>query len=276
MLNNNQIRYMRSEAARVGYFGLPIQPVLDHAKGAIQNSYIELKEKIEKKIRSFQSVKESINSNIEVVGNRIKESKIDTMEIICASIIIFVISAVLILWKDLILAPISVEYIVPFGFLIAGATMSGVYAVVQNKQGRSNNDYIEYGIVGFVIITTFIFSLRSSEHIFILKSLVIAGFVGLITFITNRVFLSTLKGSMRALVYMKDIIIYNFFNLVLLFLKSGLNKYYSTLKNTHRKMIQELNENKSMLLIDFMLGKQAKQKNIKIGSDKKEKELYHA
>ena len=81
---------------------------------------------------------------------------------------------------------------------------------------------------------------------------------------------------MRALVYMKDIIIYNFFNLVLLFLKSGLNKYYSTLKNTHRKMIQELNENKSMLLIDFMLGKQAKQKNIKIGSDKKEKELYHA
>ena len=43
MLNNNKIKHLRSEAARVGYFDLPMAPVMHHAKSAIKKSYIDAK-----------------------------------------------------------------------------------------------------------------------------------------------------------------------------------------------------------------------------------------
>ena len=66
MIDKNKIKQIRSEAARVGYFNLPMAPVMHHAKGAIKKSYIVLKERIEKKIRSFQSLKESFESNFQI------------------------------------------------------------------------------------------------------------------------------------------------------------------------------------------------------------------
>ena len=57
-------------------------------------------------------------------------------------------------------------------------------------------------------------------------------------------------------------------------IKAGLNKYYSKMKNTHRKMLQEISEIESLLIIDFLLGKEANQ-NTQVTSEKKpEKELY--
>ena len=127
MLNNNKIKHLRSEAARVGYFDLPMAPVMHHAKSAIKKSYIDAKERTERKIRSYKSLKESFTISMNDAKKRMQEYKIDTVEIICTSILVFVIATILFLWKDLILAPISAEYVVPIGFLIAGATMGGVF-----------------------------------------------------------------------------------------------------------------------------------------------------
>ena len=276
MLNKNKIRHMRSEAARVGYFNLPMAPVMHHAKGAIKKSYIGIKENTEKKIRSFQSLKESFKTNIENARIRILERSIDTVEIICTTILVFVIGVVMLLWKDLILAPISAEYIVPIGFLVAGATMGGVYTVVQKKQEKVVNKFVIYGIVAFVVVITFLFSLHSSEQIHLFKSAVIAGFVGLLAYITNSVLLPTFKGSLKALVYVKDVILFSISHVGLVLIKAGLNKYYSKMKNTHRKMLQEIIEIESLLIIDFLLGKEANQ-NTQVTSEKKpEKELYYA
>ena len=162
MIEINKIKHMRSEAARAGYFDLPMAPLAHHAKGTIKKSYIVLKEKTEKKIRSLRSLKDSFKSVIENSNQQIQERKLDTIDVMCGSILLFVIGTILILWKDLIMAPISVAYFVRIGFMIAGATMGGIYSVVQTKQGKPVSIYVEYGIVGFVTITTFLFSLQSS------------------------------------------------------------------------------------------------------------------
>ncbi len=276
MIDKNKIKQIRSEAARVGYFNLPMAPVMDHAKGAIKKSYIGLKESTEKKIRSFQSVKESFKSNIANSKTRMTECEIDTVEIICTSVLVFVISAVLLLWKDLVLAPISLEYTVPIGFLVAGATMGGIYTVVQKKQDKKVNSFVIYGIVAFVIVITFLFSLHSLEVIHLLKSAVIAGFVGLIVFITNNVLLPTCRGTLKALVYVKDILFLSFSHIGLVIAKLGLSKSFSKMKSTNRKMTQEINEIESLLIIDFMLGKESNVKNNELKQDKSEEEAYYA
>ena len=276
MVEKNKIKHMRSEAARVGFFDLPIKPVMDHSKRVVQRAYIGIKERRDKGIRSLQSLKGSFGASIEISKKRIQESKIDTIEVISTCIIVFVIGTILMLWKDLILAPISSEYMVPLGFLIAGATMGGIYTVVQRKQGKQVNSYVEYGIVASVVITTFIFSLHSSDQIFIFKSAVIAGFVGLITFITNRVALPTFKGGIKVFVYIKDIIQLISSHIGLAIIKARLNRSYSNMKNAHRKMLQEISEVESLLMIDFMLGKEASQKFIGKDNNEKEKELYYA
>ena len=276
MIEKNKIKHMRSEAARAGYFDLPMAPLAHHAKGTIKKSYIVLKEKTEKKIRSLRSLKDSFKSVIENSNQQIQERKLDIIDVMCASILLFVIGTILILWKDLIMAPISVEYLVPIGFMIAGATIGGIYSVVQTKQGKPVSIYVEYGIVGFVTITTFLFSLQSSEQIFLIKSAVVAGFVGLIVFITNKVVLPTFKNSIQVFGYVKDIILLSLSKMSLVIVKAVINKHYSTIKNTHRKMIQEINEVESLLIVDFMLGKEAKQNTNASGEIESNKELHYA
>ncbi len=276
MLNNNKIKHLRSEAARVGYFDLPMAPVMHHAKSAIKKSYIDAKERTERKIRSYKSLKESFTISMNDAKERMQEYTIDTVEVICTSILVFVIATILFLWKDLILAPISAEYVVPIGFLIAGATMGGVYTIVRKKQEKEVNQFVIYGIVVFVAVITFLFSLHSSDHIHILKSAVIAGFVGLIVFITNMVLLPTCKGTSKAFVYTKDLFLSASSHLSLIFVKQALNRCFSKLKNLHGKMIQESNEIESLLIIDFMLGKEANT-NIQENHEKQtEKERYYA
>jgi len=276
MLNNNKIKHLRSEAARVGYFDLPMAPVKHHAKSAIKKSYIDAKERTERKIRSYKSLKESFTISMNDAKERMQEYTIDTVEVMCTSILVFVIATILFLWKDLILAPISAEYVVPIGFLIAGATMGGVYTIVRKKQEKEVNQFVIYGIVVFVAVITFLFSLHSSDQIHILKSAVIAGFVGLIVFITNMVLLPTCKGTSKAFVYTKDLFLSASSHLSLIFVKQALNRCFSKLKNLHGKMIQESNEIESLLIIDFMLGKEANT-NIQENHEKQtEKERYYA
>ena len=276
MLNNNKIKHLRSEAARVGYFDLPMAPVMHHAKSAIKKSYIDAKERTERKIRSYKSLKESFTISMNDAKKRMQEYKIDTVEIICTSILVFVIATILFLWKDLILAPISAEYIVPIGFLIAGATMGGIYTIVRKKQEKEVNQFVIYSIVVFVAVITFLFSLHSSDQIHILKSTVIAGFVGLIVFITNMVLLQTCKGTSKAIVYTKDLFLSASSHLSLIFVKQALNRCFSKLKNMHGKMIQERNEIESLLIIDFMLGKEANTNIQENHEEQTEKERYYA
>ena len=276
MLNNNKIKHLRSEAARVGYFDLPMAPVMHHAKSAIKKSYIDTKERTERKIRSYKSLKESFTNSMNDAKKRMQEYTIDTVEIICTSILVFVIATILFLWKDLILAPISAEYIVPIGFLIAGATMGGIYTIVRKKQEKEVNQFVIYGIVVFVVVITFLFSLHSSDQIHILKSAVIAGFIGLIVFITNMVLLPTCKGTMKAFVYSKDIFLYASSHLSLIFVKQALNRSFSKLKNMHGKMIQESNGIESLLIIDCMLGKEANTNIQENHEEQTEKERYYA
>ena len=276
MLNNNKIKHLRSEAARVGYFDLPMAPVMHHAKSAIKKSYIDAKERTERKIRSYKSLKESFTISMNDAKKRMQEYKIDTVEIICTSILVFVIATILFLWKDLILAPISAEYIVPIGFLIAGATMGGIYTIVRKKQEKEVNQFVIYSIVVFVAVITFLFSLHSSDQIHILKSTVIAGFVGLIVFITNMVLLPTCKGTSKAIVYTKDLFLSASSHLSLIFVKQALNRSFSKLKNMHGKMIQETNEIESLLIIDFMLGKEANTNIQENHEEQTEKERYYA
>ena len=62
----------------------------------------------------------------------------------------------------------------------------------------------------------------------------------------------------------------------LVIVKAVINKHYSTIKNTHRKMIQEINEVESLLIVDFMLGKEAKQNTNASGEIESNKELHYA
>ena len=276
MLNKEKIKHLRSEAARVGYFDLPMAPVMHHAKGAIKRSYIDGKENTETKIRSYQSLKESFTTGLDDAKERLQEHTIDTVEIICTSILVFAIASMLLLWKDLILAPSSAEYIVPIGFLIAGATLGGIYTVVRKKQDKEAKKPVIVGIVGFVIVITFLFSLHSAEYIHILKSAVISGFVGLIVFITNMALLPSCKGTLKAFVYTKDLFLSASSHLGLIYVKQALNRSFSKLKNMHRKMLQEVNEIESLLIIDFMLGKEANTNKQKENKEQNEKERYYA
>ena len=276
MLNKEKIKHLRSEAARVGYFDLPMAPVMHHAKGAIKRSYIDGKESTERMIKSYQSLKESFTTSLNDAKKRLQEHTIDTVEIICTLILVFAIASMLLLWKDLILAPISAEYIVPIGLLIAGATLGGIYTVVRKKQDKEAKKAVIVGIVGFVVVITFLFSLHSADHIHILKSAVIAGFVGLIVFITNTVLLPTCKGTLKAFVYTKDLFLSATSHLSLIFVKQASNRSFSKLKNMHRKMLQEVNEIESLLIIDFMLGKEANTNKQKENKEQNEKERYYA
>ena len=102
MLNNNKIKHLRSEAARVGYFDLPMAPVMHHAKSAIKKTYIDAKERTERKIRSYKSLKESFAISMNDAKERMQEYTIDTVEVMCTSILVFVIATILFLWKDLL------------------------------------------------------------------------------------------------------------------------------------------------------------------------------
>ena len=276
MLNDNKITNLRSEAARAGYFDLPMSPVMHHAKGAIKKSYIDEKETTEKKIKTYKSLIESFSQRLTETKERLKSFTIDTVEIICTTILVLSITSLLLLWKEQLLIPISNESLIPIGFLIAGATLGGIYTVVRKKQNKDIKKTVMMGIVGFVVIITFLFSLQSSDPIHILKSAVIAGFVGLIVYITNHVLLPTCKGTFKSIIYAKDIILSIGNNISIIIVKQALNRMFSKFKNLHRKMSQEINEIESLLIIEFMLGQKANKNKKEIEEEEIEKEKYYA
>ncbi|SVD88204.1 uncharacterized protein METZ01_LOCUS441058, partial [marine metagenome] len=254
MLSKQKINHFRSEAARAGYFNLHIAPLIYRLKSAVKKSYIDEKESTEKKIKTYQSLKESFTESLTQTKKRFQQHSIDTVEIICTAILVLAITSLLLLWKDLILVPISSQYFVPIGFLIAGSTVGGIYTVVRKKMNKETKKFVIVGIVGFVVIITFLFSLQSVEQIHILKSAVISGFAGLIVYITNQVLLPTCKGTFKAILFMKDVLLSLVKNIGIICVKQALNRSLSKIKNMHRKKTQEINEIESLLIIEFMLG----------------------
>ena len=178
------------------------------------------------------------------------------------------------LWKNLMLIPITDDYMVPFGLIIAGSSLGGIYTFIQKKQKQEANKAVINMIVGCVIMVTFIFTLQSVEKIYIWKSGAVACLVGIIVYVTNTALLPACKGTLKTFAYAKNALMAFVLTTGLIYVKQGLNRSIAKLKIIKSEITQQINSVESALIIEFMLAQRAG--GFKSDDDKEEKELFYA
>ena len=271
MITKEKINELRSEAARVGYHNLNLAPVMHHAKSAVQKAYIDQKKTLSMRIKRYLSVRDSISKHTSKLKQQMKNTIIDSGDMLSTVIMAAVTVSLVYLWKNLMMIPITDEYLVPFGLIIAGTSLGGIYTFIQKRQKKEVSKEVISVIVGCVILITFLFTLQSGDKIYAWKSGAVAIFTGVIVYVINKSLIPACKGTVKTIFYALKGCAVMFISLGNIYVNQGANRTISKLKTIKGEIVQQIEKIESMLILDFMLAQRASGIEPSLIEDKKEK-----
>jgi len=257
MITKEKINELRSEAARVGYHNLNLAPVMHHAKSAVQKAYIDQKKTLSMRIKRYLSVRDSIAKHTLKLNQQMKNTIIDSGDMLSTVIMAAVTVSLVYLWKNLMMIPITDEYMVPFGLIIAGTSLGGIYTFIQKRQKKEVSKEVISVIVACVILITFLFTVQSGDKIFAWKSGAVALFTGVIVYVINKSLLPACKGTVKTIFYALKVCAVMILALANIYVNQGANRSISKLKTIKGEIVQQIEKIESMLILDFMLAQHA-------------------
>ena len=196
-----QINILRSEASRLGYYGLAIE---DFIKKSINEIVLWQKDEVDtinKKMNACYKDHKSFNNRRKSLLKKIGSMQVKWHDVFSMGAALFSLSGLAFLWQNLIWGDLAYQQWIVFGLVIACATMGSLI----NEYAKEITDDDKYTlIISLKILAvglTFVFSLDTLESAMLVRAFILSCLSGIIVHGINIIFIPLVKSLVRMIRY---------------------------------------------------------------------------
>jgi hypothetical protein len=193
-MNTINLDEFRSESSRLGYFNLPLDPLISSVKEHVIITYKSRVSQLKIRLSNLTCYIKGLEESEKSYKEKIKDNPLHAENIIGFFVIVSILLAVINLWQNLIFGDIQHQSGIALGFVIACCTLGALYINYHKSITKKKKQLVIGSLVGLSVLLTSIFTLVSTERIFVLKSIIMGLLIGLIVYVFNVILIPFLQG----------------------------------------------------------------------------------